>query len=94
MQPSSPHEMFILLGENNKLLDALMLNPVLTKENQTFQRLKQVLLPCFSFRHVVSMFQLPHTRPLLLSTATPCDRAADNDATDADSNSTRYNDEV
>ena len=86
--------MFILLGENNKILDALIFNPVLAKEKQTFQRLKQLLLPCFSFRNVVSMFQLPQTRPLLLSTGTPCYRAVDNDATDADSNNTRYSDEV
>ena len=50
MKPSSPHEMFILLGENNKILDALIFNPdllsdanfsiqyfiVLTSEKQTF----------------------------------------------------------
>ncbi len=86
--------MFILLGDNNKIVDALFFNPALTNEKQTFQRLKQLLFPCFSFRNVVSMFQLPQTRPLLQNTATPCYRAADNAATDADSNSTRYNDEV
>ena len=50
MEPSSPHEMFILLGEKNKILDALIFNPdllsdanfsmqyfiVLTSEKQTF----------------------------------------------------------
>ena len=62
MQPSSPHEMFILLGENNKLLDALIFNPALTKETQTFQQLKQLLLPCFSFRNVVGMVCLDIVR--------------------------------
>ena len=50
MEPSSPHKMFILLRENNKILDALIFNPdlisdanfsiqyfiVLTSEKQTF----------------------------------------------------------
>ena len=62
MQPSSPHEMFILLGENNKLFDALIFNPVHTKEKQTLQRLKQLLLPCFSFRDVFSMAYLDIVR--------------------------------
>ena len=57
-----PHEMFILLGENNTRLNALIFNPVLTKEKQTLQRLKQLLLPCFSFRDVVSMAYLDIVR--------------------------------
>ena len=32
MEPSSPHEMFMLLGENNKILDALMFNPDLLSD--------------------------------------------------------------
>ena len=32
MEPSSPHEMFILLGENIKILDALIFNPDLLSD--------------------------------------------------------------
>ena len=50
MQPSSPHEMFILLGENNKLFDALIFNPVHTKEKTDVAATQAV---------AASVFQLP-----------------------------------